>query len=254
MSDSGTSFLYRENGVSLAYFRLEGKSPGLMFLGGFRSDMSGTKASVLEAHCRKVGRAYVRFDYGGHGESSGKFEEGTIGEWTGDAIAILDGVSQGPQVLIGSSMGGWMMLLAALARPGRVKGLVGVASAPDFTEDLIQEALGDVTREELDARGYFMRESEYEAPYPITKKLLDEGANHLLLRNDIPLACPVRLIHGMRDESVPWETSLRLARALKSDDVRLTLVKDGGHRLSRDEDIELIIQTAEELAGRIGEE
>ena len=254
MSDSGTSFLHRENGASLAYFRLEGKSPGLMFLGGFRSDMSGTKASALEAHCRKVGRAYVRFDYGGHGESSGKFEEGTIGEWAEDAVAILDGVAQGPQVLIGSSMGGWMMLLAALARPGRVAGLVGVASAPDFTEDLIQEALAKATRDELDAQGYFMRESEYEAPYPITKKLLDEGANHLLLRNDIPLTCPVRLMHGMRDESVPWETSLRLARALKSDDVRLALVKDGGHRLSRDEDIELIIQTAEELAGRIGEE
>ena len=254
MSDSGTSFLHRENGVSLAYFRLEGKSPGLMFLGGFRSDMSGTKASALEAHCRKVGRAYVRFDYGGHGESSGKFEEGTIGEWAGDALAILDEVAQGPQVLIGSSMGGWMMLLTALARPGRVKGLVGVASAPDFSEDLIQEALGEATREELDARGYFMRESEYEAPYPITKKLIEEGANHLLLRNDIPLTCPVRLIHGMCDESVPWETSLRLARALKSDDVRLALVKDGGHRLSRDEDIELIIQTAEELAGGIGEE
>ena len=254
MSDSGTSFLHRENGASLAYFRLEGKSPGLMFLGGFRSDMSGTKASALEAHCRKVGRAYVRFDYGGHGESSGKFEEGTIGEWAEDAVAILDGVSQGPQVLIGSSMGGWMMLLAALARLGRVKGLVGVASAPDFTEDLVRNVLAKATRDELDARGYFMRESEYEEPYPITRKLLDEGANHLLLRNDIPLTCPVRLMHGMRDESVPWETSLRLARALKSDDVRLTLVKDGGHRLSRDEDIELIIQTAEELAGRIGEE
>ena len=253
MPDSASRFLSRADGASLAWFRLEGKSPGLMFLGGFRSDMSGTKASALEAHCRKVGRAYVRFDYGGHGESSGKFEDGTIGEWAGDALAILDEVAQGPQVLVGSSMGGWMMLLAALARPGRVKGLVGVASAPDFTEELVRNVLAEATRDELDARGYFMRESEYEAPYPITRKLLDEGANHLLLLNDIPLTCPVRLMHGMRDESVPWETSLRLARALNSDDVRLTLVKDGGHRLSRDEDIELIIQTAEELAGRIGE-
>ena len=167
----------------------------------------------------------------------------------GCAVAILDGVAQGPQVLIGSSMGGWMMLLAALARPERVAGMVGVASAPDFTEDLIRSALAETTREELDAQGYFMRESEYEAPYPITKKLLEEGANHLLLRDDIPLTCPVRLIHGMRDESVPWETSLRLAKALKSDDVRLTLVKDGDHRLSRERDIALIIQTAEELAG-----
>ena len=249
MSDSETSFLSRPGGTSLAYFRLEGKSPGLMFLGGFHSDMSGTKASALEAHCREVGRACVRFDYSGHGESSGKFEEGTIGEWAEDAVAILDSVARGPQVLIGSSMGGWMMLLAALARPGRVEGMVGVASAPDFTEDLIRSALAEATRAELDARGYFMRESEYEAPYPITKKLLEEGANHLLLRDDIPLTCPVRLIHGMRDESVPWETSLRLAKALKCDDVRLTLIKDGDHRLSRERDIALIAQTAEELAG-----
>ena len=141
MTDSPTSFLRRPGKSSLAYFRLEGASPGLMFLGGFRSDMSGTKASALEAQCRKVGRAYVRFDYGGHGESSGKFEDGTIGEWAEDALAILDEVAQGPQVLVGSSMGGWMMLLAALALPERVKGLVGVASGPDFTADFKKHRL-----------------------------------------------------------------------------------------------------------------
>lgn len=250
MPDSATSFLRREDGTSLAYFRLEGESPGLMFLGGFRSDMSGTKASALEAHCRKVGRAYVRFDYGGHGESSGKFEDGTIGEWAEDALAILDNVAQGPQVLVGSSMGGWMMLLAALARPGRVKGLVGVASGPDFTADFKKHRLTEEMQKELDERGYVLHPPNiWEEPYPITRKLLDEGENHLLLKGEIDVTCPVRLIHGMRDETVLWETSLKLSDVLKSDDVRLTLVKDGGHRLSRDQDIELIVRTAEELAG-----
>ncbi|MDE0332498.1 MAG: alpha/beta hydrolase [Nitrospinae bacterium] len=249
MPDSATSFLRRENGTSLAYFRLEGESPGLMFLGGFRSDMSGTKASALEAHCRKVGRAYVRFDYGGHGESSGKFEDGTIGEWAEDALAILDGVAQGPQVLVGSSMGGWMMLLAALARPERVKGLVGVASGPDFTAGFKEHRLTEELKAELDERGYVMHPPNiWEEPYPITRKLLDEGDSHLLLRGEIDLACPVRLIHGMRDETISWEVSLKVLNLLKGDDVRLTLVKDGGHRLSRDQDIELIIRAAEELA------
>ena len=224
-----------------------------MFLGGFRSDMSGTKASALEAHCRKVGRAYVRFDYGGHGESSGKFEDGTIGEWAEDALAILDGVAQGPQVLVGSSMGGWMMLLAALARPERVKGLVGVASGPDFTADFKKHRLTEEMEKELDERGYVLHPPNiWEEPYPITRKLLDEGENHLLLGGEIDVTCPVRLIHGMRDETVLWETSLKLSRVLKSDDVRLTLVKDGGHRLSRDQDIELIIRAAEELADEVG--
>jgi len=224
-----------------------------MFLGGFRSDMSGTKASALEAHCREVGRAYVRFDYGGHGESSGKFEEGTIGEWAEDALAILDGVAQGPQVLVGSSMGGWMMLLAALARPERVKGLVGVASGPDFTADFKKHRLTEEMEKELDERGYVLHPPNiWEEPYPITRKLLDEGENHLLLGGEIDVTCPVRLIHGMRDETVLWETSLKLSRVLKSDDVRLTLVKDGGHRLSRDQDIELIIRAAEELADEVG--
>ena len=253
MPDSASKFLRRENGASLAYFRLGGESPGLMFLGGFRSDMSGTKASALEAHCRKVGRAYVRFDYGGHGESSGNFEDGTIGEWAGDALAVLDEVAQGPQVLVGSSMGGWMMLLAALARPERVKGLVGIASGPDFTDGFKKHRLTEQMRRELDERGYVMHAPNiWEEPYRVTKKLLDEGDNHLLFRGEIDVTCPVRLIHGMADETVSWEVSLKLARALKGDDVRLTLVKDGGHRLSRDADIELIIRIAEELAGEVG--
>ncbi len=253
MTDSPTSFLHRPEKSSLAYFRLEGKSPGLMFLGGFRSDMSGTKARALEAHCRKVGRAYVRFDYGGHGESSGNFEDGTIGEWAEDALAILDNVAQGPQVLIGSSMGGWMMLLAALARPARVKALVGVASAPDFTERFINHRLTEQMQSELDERGYVMHAPNmWEEPYPISKKLLDEGAKHLLLDGEIDLTCPVRLIHGMLDEAISWEISLKITSVLKGDDVHLTLVKDGGHRLSRDADIELIIQAAEELAVEAG--
>ena len=252
MPRAGSRFLSRPGGASLAFFRMEGKSPGLMFLGGFRSDMSGTKASALEARCRRAGRAYVRFDYGGHGESSGAFEEGTIGAWAEDAVAVLDEVARGPQVLVGSSMGGWIMLLAALARPDRVRGLVGVAAAPDFTEDLIRSRLDDAARAELAERGFFMRASDYEPPYPITRSLLDEGANHLLLRGGIGLTQPVRLIHGMRDESVPWETSLRLANALEGGDARLTLIKDGDHRLSRPRDLALIARTAEALAEEAG--
>ncbi len=249
MPSTETRFLSRPGGAALAYFRLEGKSPGLMFLGGFHSDMNGTKARALEAHCREVGRAYVRFDYGGHGESSGKFEEGTIGAWVEDALAVLDHVARGGQVLVGSSMGGWIMLLVALARPGRVRALVGSAAAPDFTEDLIRARLDEDARKELDARGYFMHDSVDDEPsYPITRELLEEGASHLLLRDAIPLTLPVRLIHGMRDESVPWETSLRLANALASDDLRLTLIKDGEHRLSRPQDVALIIRAAEALA------
>lgn len=225
----------------------------MMFLGGFRSDMSGTKASALEAHCRKAGRAYVRFDYGGHGESSGKFEDGTIGEWAGDALTVLDEVAQGPQVLVGSSMGAWMMLLTALARPERVKGLVGVASGPDFTAGFKKHRLTEEMERELDERGYVLHAPNiWEEPYPITKKLLDEAENHLLLRGEIDVTCPVRLIHGMADETISWEVSLKLSNLLKGDDVRLILVKDGGHRLSRDADIELIIRTAEELADEVG--
>ena len=249
MTDPGPPlFLTRDAGTRIACHSTPGKAPGVMFLGGFKSDMTGTKATALEAHCRAAGRAFVRFDYAGHGESSGRFEEGTIGRWAADAIAVLDGVAQGPQVLVGSSMGGWIMLLAALARPGRVAGLVGVAAAPDFTEDLMWARLSEEARGRLMAAGIYHNPSEHgEDPYPITRALIEEGREHLLLRGAIGIDCPVRLIHGMADGDVPWEVSLRLCEALRSGDVSLALVKGGDHRLSGPGDIERLTATIEAL-------
>lgn len=240
--------LSRTGGATIAFHTTQGRSPGVVFLGGFRSDMTGTKAMALEAACKDAGRAFTRFDYFGHGASSGAFTEGTIGRWSGDAIAVLDELTEGPQVLVGSSMGGWIMLLAALARPGRVHALVGIAAAPDFTEDLMWEVLDESMKESLARDGVYHEPNAYgEEPYPITMRLIEEGRDHLLLRAPIPLHCPVRLIHGLEDPDVPWDQSLRLARALESPDVTLTLVKDAVHRLSEPRDIAWLIATVEEV-------
>ncbi|MBT3351146.1 MAG: alpha/beta hydrolase [Nitrospinaceae bacterium] len=241
-------------GGRIAYEKFSGNGPGVVFLGGFHSDMSGTKASALAAYCFAAGRRFIRFDYTGHGISSGAFEEGTIGEWAEDAVAVLDEVAEGPQVLVGSSMGGWIMCLAALARPERVCGLVGVAAAPDFTEDLIWEALPEGARREIAEKGSLTRPSEYdEAGYPITMKLIEEGRRHLLLRAPIDIKCPVRLIHGVEDESVPWEVSRKLMGMLESEDVSLNLIKGGDHRLSEPADIERLIGTVEMLCVELKE-
>jgi pimeloyl-ACP methyl ester carboxylesterase len=240
--------LSRDGGVTIAYRRLDGKSPSLVFMGGFNSDMQGTKAVELERYCRAAGRAFVRFDYRGHGESSGEFADGTIGDWASDAVAVLDECTDGPQIVVGSSMGGWMMLLAALARPQKVAALVGIAAAPDFTEDLMWDRFDEDIRETLRRDGVYYEPSEYDdSPYTITLKLIEEGRNHLLLRRPIALHCPVRLLHGMRDTAVPWMTSSRIAEKLLSDDVRIFLVKDGDHRLSRDQDIARLKLMVDEL-------
>ncbi|UEM03094.1 alpha/beta hydrolase [Skermanella rosea] len=234
-------------GATIAYRRTEGSTPGVIFMGGFKSDMTGTKAVALESFCRSRGTAFVRFDYQGHGTSSGRFEEGSIGLWSRDALAVFDRLTEGPQVVVGSSMGGWMMLLTALARPERVAGLIGIASAPDFTEDLIWSTLDETDRATLMETGALLKPSDYGDPYPYTRRLIEDGRDHLLLRGTIPLACPVRLLHGMRDADVPWRTSQRIAERLAGDDVRITLVKDGDHRLSRDQDIALLCRTVGEL-------
>ena len=232
------SMLRRPGHETIAYRAMEGAQPGVMFLGGFMSDMTGTKASALEAHCRRMGRACVRFDYTGHGASGGAFRDGTIGAWRDDALAVLDGVIRGPQVLVGSSMGGWIMLLAALAWPDRVAGLVGVAAAPDFTEDLIWSVLDADTRRALAETGVIERPCDYgDDPYPITMRLIEEARSHLLLRTAIPLTCPIHLLQGMADEDVPWRTALRIAELVESESVVVELVKDGDHRLSRDADL-----------------
>ena len=250
--------LTREDGTVLAYYKTTagkartqgGKAlPGLIFLGGFMSDMSGTKAVALEDYARRQGRDFLRFDYRGHGQSSGRFEDGTIGDWLGDALAALDELTEGPQILIGSSMGGWIALLAARARPERVAGLIGIAPAPDFTEDLIWGRATPELRAALQRDGYVDRPSEYSlAPYRITLRLIEEGRDHLLLNAPIPLTCPLRLIHGLQDVDVPWQTSLRLAEAVASDDVEVILVKSAAHRLSEPEDMARLERTIEELS------
>jgi len=242
--------LHGQNGVSIAYHRTRGKSPGVVFLGGFMSDMTGTKAVTLEEFCRARGQAFLRFDYRGHGASSGRFEDGTIGLWADDALAAFDQLTDGPQILVGSSMGGWIALLTALARRGRVAGLVGIAAAPDFTEDLLWNAFPPDQRAALLREGVVRLPSEYsDKPYSIALKLIEDGRRHLLLRETIDLACPVRLLHGMRDPDVPWQRSVKLAEQLAAPDVRVVLVKDGDHRLSREQDLALLCRSVEELSG-----
>ena len=246
------AILPRPGGASIAYRKTGGEFPGVIFLGGFMSDMTGTKACALEAACREEGRAFIRFDYSGHGESSGAFADGTIGGWTDDAIAVLDQVSEGPQVLVGSSMGGWIMLLVALARPTRIAGLVGIASAPDFTEELMWRRFDDDIRQGLHRTGVYHSPSEYDDdPYPITMKLIEEGRRHLLLERPIAIHCPVRLLHGRKDQDVPWTTAPRIAEKLLADDVRVMIIKDGDHRLSRDQDLLRQRVTVEELCREV---
>lgn len=239
------SILSRDNDSMIAYHHTPGKGPGVMFLTGFKSDMQGGKALALEAFCKERGHAFTRFDYSGHGESSGSFEDGSIGEWADDAVAVLDHVAEGPQILVGSSMGGWMMLLTALARPTRVCGLVGIAAAPDFTRDLIPQALNDHQKADLESTGYCEIPNCYddEEPYKIGKKLLDEGNNHILLDAEIPLDMPVRLIHGLLDEDVPWQTAQKIMDKIRSTDVEVQFVKSGDHRLSEPHDIDRLLRT-----------
>lgn len=249
----GAAILPRPGGGSIAYRKTVGTSPGVIFMGGFMSDMTGTKACALEATCRKKGRAFIRFDYSGHGESSGAFIDGTIGEWADDAIAVLDLVSDGPQVLVGSSMGGWIMLLVALARPLRTAGLVGIASAPDFTEELLWRRFDDGIRQRLQSDGVYYRPAEYDdSSCPITIKLIEDGRRHLVLERPIAIHCPVRLLHGMRDQDVPWTHAPRIAEKLLAEDVRVLIIKDGDHRLSRDQDILRLCETVEELCREVG--
>ncbi|TAN61531.1 MAG: alpha/beta hydrolase [Magnetospirillum sp.] len=235
----GGGILSRPDGATIAYRRLEGKKPGVVFLHGYHSDMTGGKALALETLCRDQGRAFLRFDGFGHGESSGDVLYGTVGRWAADAVAVIDQLTEGPIVLVGSSLGGWVSLLAALERRERVAGLVGVAAAPDFTEDLMWQDFSFEQRRELMEKGAVSLPNCYEPenPWQVHRSLIEDGRNHLLLRDTINLGCPVRLIHGQQDADVPWRTALQLADCLASAEVEVTLVKDGDHRLSRDQDI-----------------
>ena len=244
------SELVRSDGHTLAYSHHPGSGPGILFLSGFNSNMQGDKALALDAWCQETGRQYTRFDYLGHGQSSGEFEEGTIGRWIDDALAILDEGTSGPQLLVGSSMGGWIMLHLALARPERLTALVGIAPAPDFTEALANGHLSPEQMLQLELSGSCAIDNCYDdgEPYHIAKELLEEGRQHCLLEKEtVPIDLPVRLLHGQCDDDVPWERSLRLAEKLASQDVEIQLIKDGDHRLSRPVDLTRLIRTLSTL-------
>ena len=231
----------------------EGSLPGLFWLGGFKSDMQGTKAVALDAWAAERKRACVRFDYSGHGESGGDFVHGTIGRWLEESVAVFERFCAGPQVVIGSSMGGWMALLLAreLARRpasrASLAGLVLIAPAPDFTEELMWKGFSLEARHQIETTGAWLRPSEYGDPYPITRNLIEEGRKHLLLGSTIEVGCPVHILQGARDPDVPWKHAFALAHRLPADDVVLTMIQDGDHRLSRPQDIARILAAVAEM-------
>lgn len=235
-------------GRRLAFQRSEGASPTIVWLGGFRSDMTGSKAGHLHREAARAGRAFLSFDYSGHGQSEGVFAELAVGDWIADALAMLDARTEGPLILVGSSMGGWIALHCALQRPERVKGLVLIAPAADMTERLMKPELPEEGRRAIAQTGQWERPTIYDGgPYIVTRRLLEEGANHLLLHQPIPFSGPVRMLHGQADPDVPWRLSLEIAERLTSEDVRVTLVKAGDHRLSTEPDLQLLATTVGEL-------
>lgn len=240
-------FFTDPQGDRLAYHLTDGATPGVFFCGGFRSDMSGQKAKTMESYCRGRGQAFLRFDYHGHGASSGEFIEGSIGRWFHNALALFDALTYGPQILIGSSMGGWIALLIALARPERVAGLIGIAAAPDFTERLMWARATPAQQSTIERQGYVNIPSDYGDDYPITRHLIKESRAHLLLDKPIPLTCPVRLLQGMQDNVVPWSYAFDIAEALQSTDVQTILIKEADHRLSSPEDLHVLTFTLEKL-------
>ena len=239
---------------AIAVRQSSGTAPGLLWLGGFKSDMKGTKAEALADFAARAGRGYVRFDYSGHGESGGDFTDGTIGRWLEESVAVFAACCRGPQIVVGSSMGGWLALLLARAlrraapSQASIAGMVLIAPAVDFTEALMWQRFSPAVREEIETRGFWPRPSQYgNASYPITRGLIEDGRRHLLLGGLIETGCPVRILQGVEDPDVPWGHAVELVSRLAQDDVVLTLVKDGDHRLSRPEDIERLIAAVDEL-------
>ncbi|MEL7545778.1 MAG: alpha/beta hydrolase [Pseudomonadota bacterium] len=243
-----TQYYETPHGRRLAYRHFEGRT-GVTFvwLSGFKSDMSGTKVTLLEDWAKNVGESFLAFDYSGHGLSDGRFEDGTISEWRDDVIDIISGLTDGPLVLVGSSMGGWMALLAANELKNRVRALVLIAPAPDFTQKLIWAGMKPDAREEVEREGRTLFPSDYGDPYPISKALIDDGESWSVLDEPITFDGPVRILQGMNDEDVPWQHAFRLIKAITSEDVIFQLIKDGDHRLSRDEDIARLIKFCSEL-------
>ena len=246
------AYFDRGDGSKLAYQAMAGGAPTIVFLPGFMSNMSGVKAVALARFCAEREQAFLSLDYRGHGLSAGDLATCGIADWLADTLLAVDRLTAGPLLLVGSSMGGWLALLAALARPDRVAGVVGLAAAPDFTEELLWQQLSFAEQNTLMAEGALYQPSNYgEQPYCFSRKLIEDGRRHLLLDKPIGLRCPVRLLQGMVDVDVPFATALRIAERLESQDVTVTLIKDADHRLSRDSDLGRLCQAVAELTGTI---
>lgn len=243
-------FFQTKRGTNIAYRKQQGEGAGVVFLSGFKSDMEGTKAEALAAFCTEKNIPFTRFDYFAHGQTGGDFLHFSISHALDDTLDILDNIATGPQILVGSSMGGWLMLLAALQRREQVRGLIGIAAAPDFTEELMFAQFSPEMRATLEEDGVVYVPSDYGyEDYPITKLLIEDGRAHLLLDDSIPLEMPIALLHGQRDADVPWEFALRITQCTTGEQVSVHLVKDGDHRLSRPEDISLLIHTLMHMRG-----
>lgn len=245
-SKTKINFLSRLSSPTLAYRYSPQKEktknwPTVMFCGGYRSDMNGTKATYLEKACQKRGQGFVCFDYSGHGQSEGRFEDGTIGIWTEDALNILDQVAQGPIILVGSSMGGWIALLLARARAGKIQGLLGLAAAPDFTKDMYELHLSEEQKRQLEEKGRVEVPNDYsDDPYIFTKKFYEESQRHLVLKQPQTIDFPMRFIQGMKDKDVPWETAVKIQKNYNGVEIDVIFIDDGDHSLSRPEDLVLI--------------
>jgi len=245
----GTDFFETPQGRRLAYAKTEGTGPTVVFLIGLKSDMEGTKAVHLEDWCTKRGQAMLRFDYSGHGQSSGTFEEGAIGDWHEDTLAIVEAMTDGPLIVVGSSMGGWQSLLLCRALPERVKGLVTIAAAPDFTEDGYWANFTDDQKAALERDGQVELPSDYMDPYIVTKRMVENGRQHLVLRSPLSLPFPVRCLQGTADEAVSTETALKLLDHADCPDMRLTLVKGADHRFSEPENLAMIEESILDVMG-----
>ncbi|OCT94476.1 palmitoyl-protein thioesterase ABHD10, mitochondrial [Xenopus laevis] len=249
---STVQYLTRQDLPKLAYQKLKGKSPGVIFLPGFSSDMNAQKAVALEEFCKSLGHSFIRFDYTGCGSSEGNFKECTIGGWKKDVLHVLDSLSEGPQILVGSSMGGWLMLLAAIARPDRIAALVGVSPAVDhfvtvFNQLPLEERKAIEEKGEWKFSSKYSEQGFYDMPYSFIK----EAENHCLLKGPVPITCPVRLIHGMKDEDVPWHVSVEIGDCILNADVDIILRKHGQHRMSEKDDIKLIVYTIDDLIDKL---
>ena len=242
------SKLKLENGKELAYQYQPGTGPAIVFLGGYASDMSGTKAEFLASYCAKIGKEFIRFDYSGHGQSNGDFDRGTIGQWKDDAIAVIQHCTSSNLLLVGSSMGGWIMLLIATLLKDRIHSLIGIAAAPDFSEDLMWSQFDKDTQNKLYSDGIIYLPSEYnDEGIPLRKEFIDDGRCHLVLRKPIELQCPIRLLHGLLDKDVPWQTAEKILHTVVSIDVQISYVKNADHRFSAPTELNLLASTLDQL-------